>query len=155
MRRGVKSRRWICPAPPQTQSLTQYRLLHLSGRNCDLHSFLWGRTITGFYLFDISLHYEAVKSHKMQECLLSDWLQLVEKSFRFIVPVTNQWGCVPWRGCLVGMRRGSLSSSLLLRASSSSLWLFFSAFCPVCLPWEGRSWVFTFSDKLSASLKTL
>lgn len=69
---------------------------------------------------------------------------------------TNQWGRVPWGRYLLGMGRGSLSSSRLLWASSSlSLLPFLSSSCSVCLFWDGSSWVFTLCDKPCASLKTL
>ena len=71
--------------------------------------------------------------------------------------ISYQCGCVPCRGCLWGMRRGSLSSTLRLRSSSSSSSrrLFGSGLCPDDLSWKGSSWVLTFSDKPSVSLYTL
>lgn len=72
--------------------------------------------------------------------------------------ITHQGGCGSWRGYLLGMRRGSLSSPLRLRSSSSSSSsrrLFLSAFCPAGFSWAGSRCVFTSFDKPLASLNTL
>lgn len=72
---------------------------------------------------------------------------------------TDQWGCVPGCGCLIGTPSGSSPSPprcLLLICSSSSWWS--SRWLrPLCvgLVCEVSSWLFTFLDKLSTSLKTL